>query len=168
MKRFVLTVALLVAGVCAASAQKYVVVDSEKIFKSIEQYNQALTTLDELSTQYQSSVDAKYQQVETAYNNYMQVKNAMTAQAQAQKEQEILALEKAAAEYQESVFGNDGVIMKKRIELIQPVQNKVFDTIEKYAKANGVDMVVDTASNVSVLYTSSAVNVTDAIIALLK
>jgi outer membrane protein len=68
----------------------------------------------------------------------------------------------------ESVFGNEGVMMKKRIELIQPIQRRVFGAIEQYAKAGGYDLVLDKASNASMLYHSDSVNHTENIIELLK
>ena len=65
-------------------------------------------------------------------------------------------------------FGNDGVMMKKRIELIQPIQKRVFSAIDNYAKAGGYDMVLDKASNATMLYCSEAVDHTQKIIELLK
>ena len=159
MKRLILTVALIVATTATAFAQKYIVVDSEKIFKSIDEYNTALTTLDSLSKQYQVAVDAKFKEVENLYNSYMSQKASLGTQARNAYEQQILAQEKSA---------NDGTIMKKRIELIQPIQKRVFAAIEKYAKENGCDIVVDKASNATILYNSETVDRTNDIIALLK
>ncbi|MBQ5843712.1 MAG: OmpH family outer membrane protein [Alistipes sp.] len=168
MKRFIFVLAALFMSAGIASAQKYIVVDSEKIFRSIADYNTAMTTLDTLAKEYQAKVDAAYSEVESLYNTYMTQKSALSATSRAAKEQEILKKEQAAAEYQESVFGNDGVMMKKRIELIQPIQKRVFAAIEKYAQEGGYDMVLDTASNASMLYYSEAVNHTQKIIELLK
>ena len=36
--------------------------------------------------------------------------------------------------------------MKKRIELIQPIQKRVFDAIANYAAQNGYELVLDAAS----------------------
>lgn len=168
MRRFIFTLSTFILCAGVVSAQKYIVVDSEQIFRSIEAYNTALTTLDNLANQYQTKVDAAYAEVETMYNQYIAQKDSMTAAQRNAKEQEILAKERAAAEFQQSVFGNDGVMMKKRVELIQPVQNRVFSAIEKYAEQGGYDLVLDTASNASMLYHSKSVNHTQKIIELLK
>ncbi len=168
MKRLILTAAIVLASAGMAFAQKYIVVDSEKIFKSIAEYNEAIKTLDSLSEKYQEVVDAKFKDVENLYNTYVSQKASLSASTRNAYEQQILSQEKAATEYQQSVFGNDGVIMKKRIELIQPIQSRVFSAIEKYAKENGCDMVLDIASNPSVLFYSDAVNHTDAVIDILK
>lgn len=168
MKRVIATLALILACVGSTLAQKYIVVDSEKIFKSLEEYNTAITTLDNLSKQYQSQVDAKYQEIEKLYNTYMSQKASLSATARNQYEQTILSKEQAAAEYQESIFGNEGVIMKKRIELIQPVQRRVFAAIETYAKEQNCDLVLDSASNTTMLYRSESIDHTEQIIAILK
>jgi outer membrane protein len=79
-----------------------------------------------------------------------------------------LDLEAKATEYQESLFDTDGELMKRRMELIQPIQNKVFTTIENFSKQYGFDLVVDVAANPTVLYYSAKVDFTDKIIEALK
>jgi outer membrane protein len=168
MKRLIIALAAVIISIGAVSAQKYIVVDSEKIFRSIADYNTAMTTLDNLAKDYQAKVDAAYAEVESLYNSYMAQKQNLSQSSRNSKEQEIIAKEKAVAQYQESVFGNEGVMMKKRIELIQPIQRRVFGAIEQYAKAGGYDLVLDKASNASMLYHSDSVNHTEKIIELLK
>ena len=168
MRRFIITLAAVIFSIGATFAQKYIVVDSEKIFRSIAEYNSAISTLNSMANEYQQKVDKAYAEVESLYNAYISQKQNLTATAQQAKEQEILAKERKVAEYQQSVFGNDGLIMKKRIELIQPIQNRVFAAIDSYAKAGGYDLVLDKASNATMLYCSEAADHTTKIIELLK
>ena len=58
--------------------------------------------------------------------------------------------------------------MQKRVELIKPIQERVFAAIEKYAAANGVDLVVDKAANPTLLYESKSIDRTQAIIDAMK
>ena len=167
MKRLILiAVFVLTAGTLAA--QNYIIVNSEKVFKSIDAYNTALSTLDKLAEQYQDMVDAKFAEVETLYNNYMNQKASLTAATRQARENDILAKEKAAQEYQETLFGNDGTLMKKRIEMIEPIQKKVFAAIEAYAKQAGADVVLDSANNPTLLYTNPSVERTQQLIDILK
>lgn len=154
--------ALAIFGI--ASAQRYCVIDSEKIFKSLNEYNKALTSLDELGKAYQTEVDSKYKSIENLYNSYMAQKNALSASARQTIEQQILQKEEAAQKYQQEVFGENGALMKKRLELIKPIQTKVFAAIEKYAKEKGFDLVLDKASNASILYSGEAIDHTTQII----
>ncbi|MBR1961848.1 MAG: OmpH family outer membrane protein [Alistipes sp.] len=168
MKRTILTLLFALATLGIASAQKYCVIDSEKVFKSLEEYNNAMTKLDELGKAYQAEVDNKYKSIESLYNSYMQQKEALSASTRASIEQQILQKEEAAQKYQQDMFGDNGELMKKRIELIKPIQTKVFGAIEKYAKDNGYDLVLDKASNASILYLNNAIDHTTQVIEYLK
>ena len=168
MKRIILTAMFALAMFGIASAQNYCVIDSEKVFKSLDEYNKALSTLDELGKAYQTEVDNKYKSIESLYNNYMAQKNNLSASSRASIEQQILQKEQEAQKYQQEVFGEDGTLMKKRVELIQPIQTKVFAAIEKYAKTKGYNLVLDKASNASILYYGEAIDHTAQVIEELK
>ena len=167
MKRLIL-IAVFVLTTGTLAAQNYIIVNSEKVFKSIDAYNTALSTLDKMAEQYQDMVDAKFAEVETLYNNYMNQKASLTAATRQTRENDILAKEKAAQEYQETLFGNDGTLMKKRIEMIEPIQKQVFSAIEAYAKQVGADVVLDSANNPTLLYSNPSVDRTQQVIDVLK
>ena len=167
MKRLILIAAfLLTAG--ALSAQNYIIVNSEKVFKSVEAYNTAISDLDSLAKQYQEQVDAKFEEVETLYNNYMAQKASLSASARQAREALILAREKEAQQFQESLFGQEGVLMQKRLELIQPSQKRVFAAIEAYAGQAGADLVLDSSNNPTLLYNNPSVERTQQVIEALK
>ena len=149
MKRLILTVSLLLS-LTALAAQNYIVVDSEK------------------ARQYQAQVDGKYAVIEQLYENYMAQKASLPAQTRQSRENAILEQEKEAQQYQESLFGNDGTLMKKRQELILPIQKRVFDTIDRYAKQVGADLVLDASNNPTMLYHSTRVDHTQQVIEALK
>ena len=168
MKKMIIALVAVVMSVGVASAQNYMVVDSEKIFKSVASYNEALEDIEKLATQYQQAVDDKFAEVESLYNSYMQQRSSLTVSSQQQYEQLILQKEAEATEYQESLFGTDGTLMNKRLELIQPIQERVFNTIESFSKQYGYDLVIDISANPTILYYSTKVDFTDRIIEALK
>lgn len=167
MKRLVL-LAVFVLSTGLLSAQNYIVVNSEKIFKSVDAYNTAISSLDEMGKQYQKQVDEKFAEVETLYNNYMNQKTSLSAISRQSREDAILTKEKEAQEYQESIFGNEGSLMKKRIEMIEPIQKKVFAAIEAFAKQASADLVIDASNNPTLLYTAPNVERTQQVIDALK
>ncbi|MBQ8367238.1 MAG: OmpH family outer membrane protein [Alistipes sp.] len=168
MRRVILAVVAMVFAAGIATAQNYMVVDSEKVFKSIAAYNEALEHIEALSAEYQKQVDAKFAEVETLYNNYMMQRASLSSAVRQQQEQAILQREAEATKFQESLFGTDGMLMKKRVELIQPIQKRVFDAIENFSKQYGYDLVIDISANPTVLYYSEKVNFTERIIETLK
>ena len=167
MKRLIFLAASVLAA-ATATAQNYVIVNSEKIFKSIEAYNTAIAELDRLAEQYQQEVDDRYAEVEQYYNAYMAQKASLSATARQTRENAILQLEQEAARYQESIFGQNGTLMKKRIELIEPIQKEVFAAIEAYARRIGAAAVIDSSNNPTLLYTAETADHTQQVIAALR
>lgn len=167
MKKLIFA-ALFALVATAASAQNYIVVNSEKVFKSITAYNNAISELDKLAQSYQSQVDQKFEEVEDLYNAYQQQKAQLSTSTRQSFENAILAREKEATDLQESLFGDEGTLMKKRIELIKPIQERVFATIEAYAKEIGAEVVLDSSNNPTLLYNAASVERTQQIINRLK
>lgn len=163
----VFTMVLVLMGT-AAMAQNYIVVNSEKIFKSIAAYNTAIEELDKLAKNYQEWVDAKFEEVEQLYNNYQQQRASLSESTRQQWETVILEKEQQATKYQEELFGQEGTLMKQRIEKIKPIQEKVFAAIEAYAKQVGAEVVIDSSNNPTLLYNAPSVERTDEVIATLK
>ena len=168
MKKFLLSCAVLFLAVGGAYAQSYIFVNSEKVFKSQNDYNTAIQQLDDLAKQYQKNVDDANQTLEEAYSNYQAQKNYLSETKRAAKEQEIVELEKEVQKYQQDVLGPQGDLMKKRTELIKPIQDKVFAAINQYAEANKYTMVLDVVNNQTLLYYSPSLDKTQDIINLLK
>ncbi len=168
MKKLVLVFAAMVLGLGSALAQNYMVVDSEKVFKSIDAYNRAIAEVEADAERYQKQVDDAFNQLEQAFNAYQQRKASMGAAERAAEEQRIVAREEEIKKFQADTFGEQGSLFTKRVGLIKPIQDRVFAAIERFAVERGYDIVIDIASNPTVLYHKPSVNHTDAIIAIVK
>ena len=101
-------------------------------------------------------------------DSYMAQKASLSASARQAREALILAREKEAQQFQESLFGQEGVLMQKRLELIQPIQKRVFAAIEAYAGQAGADLVLDSSNNPTLLYNNPSVERTQQVIEALK
>jgi outer membrane protein len=150
-----------------ASAQNYAVVNSQKIYQSMEDYAEAVEEIDELATAYQNNIDEAYAEVEKMYQNYMIAKTGLTYEQQQAEEKNIIENEQKITTYQQNVFGTDGVLTKKQEELLKPFHEKVANAISSYASSKGYDMVIDIATT-ALPYYSPAIDITEEIIKLLK
>ncbi len=167
MKRVILTIVAAVLCLSAFAAE-VIVVDSEKVFKSIVEYNLAIERIDTLSKQYQAEVDGRFAQVSSAFEEYAATKQNYTATQRKELEAAILKMESEATALQESYFAQDGILIKLRLSLIAPIQERVFGVIGDYAEAKGADLVVDRAANPSVIFVRESIDCTAQIIELLK
>ncbi len=167
MKKLALLTIALTLCIASNMAQSYMVVDSKKIFDSLPEYNQALADIDNIGKEYQAQVDAKYNEVETMYNN-MQRQNNLSSVERGVYQARIEKLEAEAQRFQEAIFSQNGTFVKRRVEILTPIQERVFGVIESYAKSRNIEMVLDEASTPTVIYCSPSVNHTSAIIEQLK
>lgn len=158
----------LVCSLTTLAAQNYIVIDSEKVFKSVAAYNEAVKSLDVMAGQYEEEVKRKFSNVEMLFNQYQAHKAELSKAKIKEYEQAILIKEREAQEFQESIFGKDGVLMTRRVELITPIQKRVFGAIELYAARVGADVVLDSANNPTLLYKSAKVDHTDRLIRFLN
>jgi outer membrane protein len=64
-------------------------------------------------------------------------------------------------EYQNKVFGFGGLFFLKKQELIKPVQDKIWDAIDKIAKQNNLAIVFDKSGQLVMIYTDPRYDYTD-------
>ena len=134
-----------------ANAQKFAYVDSEYILAQMPSYKSAQKQLDELSKEWQLEVDAKFAEIDKLYKQYQAEKVLLTKDMQTKRENEIIEKERAAKKYQNDKFGYEGELFKKRGELIKPIQDKVYNAINKVSKSNGLDFIFDKSGDMLML-----------------
>jgi len=64
-------------------------------------------------------------------------------------------------EYQKKVFGFGGLFFLKKQELIKPIQDKVWDAVDKVAKKNSLAIVFDKSGELVMIYTDPRYDYTD-------
>lgn len=149
-KFFILIAVFSVYGV-NASAQKFAYVDSEYVLSQMPSYKSAQTQLNELSKDWQAEIDEKFEEIDKLYKQYQAEKVILPKSEQTKRENEIIEKERAAKKLQNDKFGYDGLLFKKRAELIKPIQDKVYEAINKVAKENGLDFIFDKSGDMLML-----------------
>lgn len=135
----------------SVNAQRFAYVDSEYILTQMPSYKSAQTEIDELSKTWQTEIDAKFEEIDKLYKTYQAEKVLLTKDQQTKRENEIIEKEREAKKLQNEKFGYEGQLFKKQQELIKPVQDKVYDAINKVAKNNGLDFIFDKSGDMLML-----------------
>ena len=156
---------MAVAAVLAASAQKFVLVDMEYIFKNVPSYEMANEQLNQLSQRWQKEVEAVGKEAETMYQNYLSDKVFLTEEQVKKREEEIVAKEKAATELRYKYFGPEGELYKKRQTLLKPIQDDVYNAVKKVAEERGYQTVFDRASASDIVYASPRIDISNEVLA---
>lgn len=157
MKKLILT--LLIASVAVVSfSQKYAYVDTKYILENIPEYTEAQKQLDDLSEKWQKEIEAKYQIIDKKYKEYQAEQVLLPEDMKRKREDEIIALEKEVKELQKKKFGVEGELFQKRKELIEPIQNKVYNAIKELAATSNYAFVFDKANQSNILYADPALD----------
>lgn len=164
MKKMLLSLILLVSSL-AVNAQKFALVDMEYILKNIPAYEQATKQMENLSKQWQKSVEAKANEAKNLYEAYQKSASTMNDAQRATKEKAIIEKEKEAAELRQKYFGPEGEAMKKRQELISPIENSIYEAVKAVATQKGYDAVIDRASDQSMIFASPRIDISNEILA---
>tara|TARA_B100000963_G_scaffold271956_1_gene240153 strand:+ start:286 stop:756 length:471 start_codon:yes stop_codon:yes gene_type:complete len=149
-------------------AQKFAFVDSEYILDQMESYQRAQKQIDDLAAEWQKELDKKVGNIESKVNDLRKNELLLPEDIKEEKELEITTLQNELRAYQSKKFGVGGDLFKRRKELIQPIQRKVFKAIESLAKDNNYSFVLDKSKNSNILYADPKYDKSDAIIRKLK
>lgn len=163
MKKVLLIGFLMVLGLVGYS-QKYGIVDSEYILKKIPNYKAALEQLEKLSQQYQKDVQTKFDDVDRAYRSFQSEKVLLSEPLKRTREAELQKRELDANELQRKYFGPDGLMVKKREELLRPFYDQIFSAVKELASDGGYSLILDKANNPSVMFASPKIDKSDEVL----
>ena len=163
---------ILIISICFLTlfshGQKFAFVDSEYILDQMESYQKAQKQIDDLAAEWQKELDKKVGNIESKVNDLRKNELLLPEDIKEEKEFEITTLQNELRAYQSKKFGVGGDLFKRRKELIQPIQRKVFKAIESLAKDNNYSFVLDKSKNSNILYADPKYDKSDAIIRKLK
>ena len=155
MKNVVFTFLAIIFISMTAVAQKTGFVDTDYILSRIPEYKAAQAEIDKTSIDWQKEIELKYSEIDKLYKIYKAESVLLTDDMKKKRENEIINKEKEAKELQKSRFGVDGELFKKRMELVKPIQDKVFNAVKQVAEKSGLAFIFDKAGQVSLLYSNS-------------
>jgi len=155
MKKLILTLIVVVTSFTVSLAQKIGYVDSDYILSHIPEYKAAQAEIDKTSVDWQKEIEIKYGEIDKLYKIYQAESVLLTDDMKKKRENEIINKEKEVKELQKSRFGVDGELFKKKMELVKPIQDKVYSAIKQVAERAGLAFIFDKAGQVSLLYSNN-------------
>ena len=160
--RFPATVLLLVVfGLNFANGQKFGYIDTNFILSKMPEYGKAQSEIDQLSGGWQKEVEDMSRNVENLYSSLKAEEVLLTDEMKKERLDAIHKKEAELKEYQRKVFGFGGLFFLKKQELIKPLQDKVFEAVEKVAKQNRLAIVFDKSGELVMIYTDPRHDYTD-------
>ncbi len=138
-------------------------VDTDYILKKIPAYQDAQKELQDLAQQYRSDIDAHVHEVDSLFKVYQDNEVLMTPEMKSRMKKQIMDKDKQVKELQKKYFGPDGLLAKKREELMKPIMDNVYNAVKEIAEQAHIDYVFDKATG-EILYANPELDRSDVVL----
>lgn len=142
-------------------AQKFGYVNTNFILGKMPEYNEAKGEIDKLAVAWQKEIQEMQTEIDNMHSDLKAEEVLLTVEMKEDRLNAILSRETALKEYQKKVFGFEGLFFLKKKELIKPVQDKVFEAVEKMAREHRLQIVFDKSGELVMIYTDPVHDYTD-------
>lgn len=161
MSRIIFVFFLTISCYGLGFGQKFGYVDTDYILSKMPEYKEAQAEIDKISKGWQDEIQNKYKEIEGMYNSFKAEEVLLTKEMKEERLSEIHTMENEVKEYQKKIFGYEGLFFLKKKELVKPVQEKVFDAVQKVAKNKKLHFIFDKAGDMVMIYTDPIHDYTD-------
>ena len=152
MKKILLLLIAVTGFAFAGSAQRYAIIDTKYILSKIPEYKEADKKLQQIGEQWQKDIDERQAILDKMYKNYEAEQFMLTEELKKKREDELFVREKEIRDLQKRRFGYEGDLFKERQRLVKPVQDKVYNAIQKIAIAKEYDFILDKSEGITVIF----------------
>ena len=152
MKKLVLAFGFVIMSFVAAMAQKYAIIDTRYILDKMPEYKTAQKQLDDIAADWQKDIDTKQGDLDKMYKDFEAEQVMLSDELKKKREDQLFMKEKELRDLQRKRFGFEGDLFKKRQELIKPIQDKVFNAVQKMAVTRGYDFVLDKSEGITIIF----------------
>ncbi|HEX2536177.1 MAG TPA: OmpH family outer membrane protein [Chitinophagaceae bacterium] len=151
MKKFLLAIGIILLA-ATGQAQRYAIIDTKYILEKMPDYRDAQKQLDDVAAGWQKEIDALQQELDRMYKDFEAEQVMLSADLRKKREDQLFVKEKNLRDLQRKRFGFEGDLFRKRQELIKPVQDKVYNAVQKLAAQRGYDFILDKSEGITVIF----------------
>ncbi|MEX1239814.1 MAG: OmpH family outer membrane protein [Cyclobacteriaceae bacterium] len=161
MRVYLITVFFLIFGLNFVKAQRFGYIDTDFILNKMPDYKKAMDERNQLAQAWEKEVQDMDKEVQAMYSALQAEQVLLTEEMKTERTASIKKKEAELKEYQKKVFGFGGLYFLKQQELVKPIQDKVWDAVDKVAKQNNLAIVFDKAGELVMIYTDPRFDYTD-------
>ncbi len=150
-----------------ASAQKGVrvgYIDMDYILENVAEYAEANTELDKKVKTWRTDIELRQTELDNMRKVLANEKVLLTKELIEEREEDILFKEKEMIDFQQQCFGPNGLLVRQKQRLVQPIQDQVFNAVQQIAKNKNFDYIFDKSADAVMLYTADKFDVSDLVL----
>jgi outer membrane protein len=143
---------------------KYAVINTKYILDKIPEYKDADKKLKALGDQWQKEIDDKQMVLDKMYKNYEAEQFMLSEDLRKKREDELFVKEKELRDLQKKRFGYEGDLFKERQKLVKPIQDKVYNAVQKMAAARAYDFILDKSEGITIIFADPKLDKSDEVL----
>ncbi len=166
-KKILFVVVFLFSCAFAGWAQRYAIIDTKYILEKIPEYKNANAQLEETAEVWQKEIDLIQSELDKMYRQLDAEKAMLTPELLKKREDEIYNKEKQVRDLQRKRFGYEGDYFRKKQELVKPIQDKVYNAVQKLATERMYDFILDKSEGITVIFADPKLDKSDDVLKIL-
>jgi outer membrane protein len=147
-----LAVLLSVSSVLPVQAQKFGYVDTDFILSKMPDAAKAQSEIDAFANKWQREIQAKYDEVNKMEQDFRAEEILLTDEMRSKRLLAIEQKKKEVSEYNNKIFGFEGMLYLKKKELMQPIRDQIYEAVQKVVKTRKLEFMFDKAADLVMIY----------------
>ena len=143
-------------------------IDMEYILDNIPEYRQASQMLDQKIQEWQGEIAIKQTKIDNLKEQLKNERPLLTPELIEEKEDEIEYLQQQLLEYRETKFGASGEFIVQKRQLIQPVEDQVFNAIQEIGKVRDYDLIFENSAEALLLFSAPRHDISDRVLKMIN
>jgi Skp family chaperone for outer membrane proteins len=166
MTKKVLLFAIVILSISsyAQKAQRIGYIDMEYILENIPEYIEAQSQINTKANSWQQNIVKSQLEIESLKSDLAIEKALLTKDLIAEREEDIQIRILELKKLEDSYFGTDGDLFFLRQQLVQPIQDMVYNAIQDIAVKRKYDFILDKSSDLIMLYSNDQFDLSELIL----
>jgi len=165
MKRISFFILLIITNITySQKGVKIGYIDTEYILQNLPEFNQVSSRLEEKAQDWKEEIDKRSREIDQKKESLNSERILLTKEMIDEIEEEITIDLEELSEYQQKRFGPRGDLIIQKKQLIQPIQDQIFNAIREIAKNKKYDFIFDKSADIVMLYSDKRYDISDQIL----
>jgi len=139
-------------------------IDMDYILENVPEYQEASKQLDDKVNRWKGEIESKLGEVDAMKKQLDNERPLLTKELIEERYEEIQFEEDQILDYQQKRFGPGGDLAIQRRQLVEPVQDQVFNAVQEISTARKYDFVFDKSADVVMLYSADRHDISDQVL----
>ncbi len=167
MKKLFFLAFCLLSFAAVTNAQRYAIIDTKYILDKIPEYKEANKKLEDMADAWQKEIDLLQADLDKIYRQLDAERAMLTPELLKKREDEIFNKEKQVRDLQKRRFGFEGDYFRKKQELVKPIQDKVYNAVQRLATERLYDFILDKSEGITVIFADPKLDRSDDVLKIL-